>query len=75
MAFTMEATQEGPPVDPMDPAWSEFAPVGITQLTCASFPLEMSVRTCVSGITTLLVQSEPVHAVALGGGTLGPHMC
>ena len=75
MALTMEATQDGPPVPFTFPAWSEFAPVGMTQLTCARLPFKMSVRTCVSGMTTLLIQSEPVQAVAFGGGTLGPHMC
>ena len=80
IAFTIEATQEGPPVVGGDPAWSEFVPVGMTQLTCGELAVadigenwRWSLRGMYS--TYWLTHSEPTHAVALGGVALGPHMC
>src|SRR5271170_5685205 len=70
MAFTTDATHEGPsPV--LDRAWSEDLPSGMTQLTAGSCPLEMSVSTWVS-MTTLLIHSGLVQGVP---GPLLPHMC
>src|SRR2546429_828557 len=44
MALTIDATHEGPP-PLLLLAWSEFAPVGITQLTERSVQLLMSFKT------------------------------
>src|SRR6266436_542518 len=46
MEFTMEATHEGPEPSLLR-AWSDCLPSGITQLTCGSWSLAMSVSTWV----------------------------
>jgi len=57
MALVMEATQSGPSL--VVAGWSEWARVGTIQVTWASWPSLMSVRTLVSGEMTLVAQSEP----------------
>src|SRR5579862_5670327 len=58
MAFTTDATHEGPVSEPA-PGWSEFGIVGMTHETAGSVPLAASVSTCVSLNVTLFDQSAP----------------
>ena len=60
MAFAMDATHDGPEPS-FEEGWSEALAVGITQLTLGSCPFVMSVRICVDGVITLLVQSGPIR--------------
>src|SRR5437763_14115904 len=62
MASTMFATQDGPPVVFTLPAWSEFAPSGITQDTPRKPHLEeMSVKTSEGARSTFVLHSLPEH--------------
>jgi hypothetical protein len=40
----------------------------MTQLTCASCPFVMSVKICVDGVITLLVQSGPMRRCSIAFG-------
>src|SRR5271165_2238070 len=59
IAFTMEATHDGPP-PVLIAGWSEFWPVGVTQATFASLQLAMSVKIW-AGLKTTFVQAVPLH--------------
>ena len=59
IALTSEATHAGPVLEP-EPAWSEFAKVGVIQLTSRSFPLETSLKKLVGGEMTSFFQSGPL---------------
>src|SRR5262249_45605903 len=61
IAFTMEATQDGPPPS-FTLAWSEFWPEGITQLTERRLHAAISVNTSTGFRSTLADQSFPVHS-------------
>ena len=65
MALTMEATHAGPEPS-VDTGWSDDFPGGVTQLTDARLPREMSVSTCAGGFTILVFQSGPVHTPPVG---------
>src|SRR5207247_3850764 len=73
MAFTMEATHDGP-LPSVLRAWSDWGAFGITQLTFASLQFWISVRTVVCGITTWFTQSAPVQT-SFPFCFSGTHMC
>ncbi len=50
---------------PFGPGWSEFCPVGITQITLRSLQAPMSVNTSAGLRSTLNFHSGPVHLLKL----------
>lgn len=71
IAFTMEATHEGPPPS-LKPAWSEFAPLGTTQLSDRRLQLAVSCKTSAGLRSTLFDHSGPVQ---IPPGLLGSQIC
>ena len=50
---------------PFGPGWSEFCPVGITQITLRRLQAPMSVNTSAGLRSTLNFHSGPVHLLKL----------
>src|SRR5579864_5022530 len=69
IAFTTEATHDGPPVFAVLPAWSEFFPSGVTQLTFGNLQFMMSFSTSDAVRSTLAFHAEPVQFANFVSGT------